>query len=222
MPAVLKRTGSRRPVRKRKRKPPANRRIAILWTVVLVLLVWVLVGAALHLVSFIRENRAEWHDRVPGWVDVQLIDVNGKARRGELLAGVNDIVIHYVGNPGTTAQENRDFFNLPDTEVSAHFLVGLDGEVIQCIPLEEKSSASNERNLDTISIEVCHPGEDGAFNEKTYQSLVKLTVWLCERYGLDRDHVIRHYDVTGKECPLYYVRNPDAWEQFLTDVQKKL
>ena len=52
---------------------------------------------------------------------------------------------------------NRNYFAQPDTQVSAHFLVGLDGEVIQCIPLEEKSSATNERNRDTISIEVCHP-----------------------------------------------------------------
>ena len=62
-----------------------------------------------------------------------------------------------MGNPGTTAQANRNYFAQPDTQVSAHFLVGLDGEVIQCIPLEEKSSATNERNRDTISIEVCHP-----------------------------------------------------------------
>lgn len=211
-----------RPPKRRSRRGKAvpNKRITTLWLIVLILLVWVLVGAALHLVTFLREHHSPAD--VPGWVDVQLIDINGKARRGEPLDGVNDIVIHYVGNPGTTAQENRDFFNQPDTDVSAHFLVGLEGEVIQCVPLDEKSSASNERNLDTISIEVCHPGEDGAFNDRTYASLVRLTAWLCEEYGLDTSHVIRHYDVTGKLCPLYYVEHPDAWEEFLTDVHKKL
>lgn len=94
---------------------------------------------------------------LPDWVDVQIIPVNGAARRGEPMKKVTDIAIHYVGNPGTTAQANRNYFAQPDTQVSAHFLVGLDGEVIQCIPLEEKSSATNERNRDTISIEVCHP-----------------------------------------------------------------
>ena len=158
----------------------------------------------------------------PDWIDQQIIQINGHARRGEKLKGVKNIVIHYVGNPGTTAQQNRDYFNNDDTTVSAHFLVGLEGEVIQCIPLDEKSSATNDRNGDTISIEVCHPDETGKFNSKTYQSLVRLTAWLCDRYHLDEQDVIRHYDVTGKECPLYYVEHPDAWEEFKEDVGKWL
>ncbi len=157
--------------------------------------------------------------QVPDYVDVQIIDVNGKARRGVALEAVNDIVIHYVGNPGTTAQQNHDYFDNPETEVSAHFLVGLEGEIIQCVPLDEKSSASNDRNRDTISIEVCHPDETGAFQEATYDALVKLTAWLCQTYGLDTSHVIRHYDVTGKLCPLYFVEHEDAWKQFLVDVE---
>ena len=40
---------------------------------------------------------------------------------------VTDIAIHYVGNPGTTAQANRNYFAQPDTQVSAHFLIGLEG-----------------------------------------------------------------------------------------------
>ena len=68
---------------------------------------------------------------LPDWVDVQIIPVNGAARRGEPMKKVTDIAIHYVGNPGTTAQANRNYFAQPDTQVSAHFLVGLDGEVIQ-------------------------------------------------------------------------------------------
>ena len=30
--------------------------------------------------------------------------------------------------------------------------------------------------------------------------------------------VIRHYDVTEKRCPLYYVEHPEAWDAFRTDV----
>ena len=131
---------------------------------------------------------------------------------------VNGIVIHYVGNPGTTAQANRNYFAQPDTQVSAHFLVGLDGEVIQCIPLEEKSSATNERNRDTISIEVCHPDASGQFTQASYDTLVRLTAWLCDTAGIGRDRVIRHYDVTGKACPLFFVEHPDTWTQFLADV----
>jgi N-acetylmuramoyl-L-alanine amidase CwlA len=156
---------------------------------------------------------------VPSWVDVQIVDINGAGRRGTALGTVKDIAIHYVGNPGTTAQQNRDFFNQPDTTVSAHFLIGLEGEIIQCIPLDEMSSATNDRNGDTISIEVCHPDDTGEFTDATYQSLVKLTAWLCDNYHLSRDHVIRHYDVTGKLCPLYFVEHEDAWAQFLADVK---
>ena len=62
-----------------------------------------------------------------------------------------------------------------------------------------------ERNSDTISIECCHPDATGKFNQETKDTLVHLTAWLMGRYGLTTDNVIRHYDVTGKKCPLYYV-----------------
>lgn len=154
----------------------------------------------------------------PDWVDQQIIKVDGDSRRGVMLEGVRNIVIHYVGNPGTTAQENRDYYASRSSEVSSHFVIGLKGEVIQCIPLHEKSSASNHRNKDTISIEVCHPDESGKFTDETYDSLVKLTVWLCEVCGLDSSDIIRHYDITGKQCPLYFVTHENAWERFKKDV----
>lgn len=157
----------------------------------------------------------------PDYVSVQLID-KGKARTGVKLIEINNIVIHYVGNPGSTAQNNRDYFNKSDTDVCSHFVVGLDGEVIQCVPLDEKSAASNNRNLDTISVEVCHPYDDGKFNEATYNSLVKLTAWLCDNSGLKAKDVIRHYDITGKECPKYFVDNESAWEEFLAAVKSEL
>ena len=155
---------------------------------------------------------------IPDWIDQQIIEIDGDSRRGVYLEGVRNIVIHYVGNPGSTAQQNRDYYANPSSEVSSHFVIGLDGEIIQCIPLYEKSSASNHRNKDTISIEVCHPDESGKFTDASYQSLIKLTVWLCEVCGLDSDDIIRHYDITGKQCPLYFVAHEDAWEQFKNDV----
>ena len=213
------------PVSEARRRRQRRKRRRMLRRVLTLLLL----AAALAAVLFFKQKpgTAEGGPKVlqnvsmPEWVDVQIIDVNGSGRRGERLSGVNDIVIHYVGNPGTTAQQNHDFFDQPDTTVSAHFLVGLDGEIIQCIPLDEVSSASNERNGDTISIEVCHPDATGQFNQKTYDSLVKLTAWLCDYCDIGRDHVIRHYDITGKLCPLYFVEHPDAWEQFLVDVKNE-
>ncbi len=157
----------------------------------------------------------------PDYVDVQLIN-KGYARTGVKLIEVNNIVIHYVGNPGTTAQNNRDYFNKSDTEVCSHFVIGLEGEIIQCVPLDEKSNASNNRNLDTISIEVCHPDDSGKFTDASYESLVKLTAWLCDNSGLKAKDVIRHYDITGKECPKYFVDNESEWKNFLEDVKQEL
>ena len=155
---------------------------------------------------------------VPDWVNQQIIKVDGNSRRGVMLEGVRNIVIHYVANPGSTAQQNRDYYASRSSDVSSHFVIGLKGEIIQCIPLHEKSSASNHRNKDTISIEVCHLDESGKFTDETYDSLVKLTVWLCEVCGLDSSDIIRHYDITGKQCPLYFVTHENAWERFKKDV----
>ena len=103
---------------------------------------------------------------------------------------------------------------------SSHFIIGLDGEIVQCIPTAEISYASNERNADTISIECCHPDETGAFNEATYDSLVSLTAYLIGKFDLSTEDVIRHYDITQKMCPRYYVEHEDAWEEFLSDVDR--
>ncbi len=159
---------------------------------------------------------------IPDWIDKQIIRMHNTARTGTELDGVKNIVIHYVGNPGTTAQNNRDYFDKPSTEVSSHFLVGLDGEVIQCVPLWEKSAASNWRNSDTVSVEVCHPDESGKFSDVTYKSVVKLTAWLLKETGLDENAVIRHYDITEKLCPLYYVKNEGAWKQLKKDIGNAL
>ena len=62
----------------------------------------------------------------------------------------------------------------------------------------------------------------GAFTDATYISLVRLTGWLCYRFNLTSEDVIRHYDVTGKNCPKYYVENPGKWEKFKKDVEKQI
>ncbi len=160
---------------------------------------------------------------LPGWVTVDLLPVNEWSRPGTPLDAVNGIVVHYVGNPGTTAAQNRSYFeSLASThaaKASSNFLIGLDGEVLLSVPPDEVAYCSNERNSDTLSIECCHPDADGAFTDATYDSLVRLVAFLCDSYGLSRQDVIRHYDVTGKQCPLYFVEHPDAWEAFLDDVE---
>lgn len=151
-----------------------------------------------------------------------LLTPNEYSRPQLALTKVRGVVIHYTANPGTTGWNNRDYFEgLKDTKaakVSSHFIVGLDGTKIQCVPLNEIAYASNDRNQDTISIECCHPKKNGKFTEETYQSLVELTAWLCGTYNLKRSDIIRHYDVTGKNCPKYFVEHEDAWEEFRDDV----
>ena len=159
-------------------------------------------------------------------LDVELLTVNPYSRPGTALEKVNGIVIHYTANPGATAIANRNYFeNLKDThttKASSHFVVGLEGEIVQCIPTAEIAYASNDRNSDTISIECCYKNEDGSFEQATYDSVIRLTAWLCEKFGLTSEDVIRHYDVTGKLCPLYYVEHEDAWTQFKKDVDTYL
>ncbi len=156
-------------------------------------------------------------------LDVQLLTVNEYSRPGITLEQVNGIVIHYTANPGTSAIENRNYFeNLKTshtTKVSSHFVIGLEGEIVQCIPCSEWAYASNERNKDTISIECCIPDESGKFTDQTYDSLVELVSWLCFRYSLDETDLLRHYDITGKNCPKYFVEHPQAWETFCGDVK---
>ena len=155
-------------------------------------------------------------------LDVELLTPNPYSRPQKALEKVNGIVVHYTANPGTTARQNRDYFNglaeTKKTKASSHFVIGLEGEIVQCIPCNEISYASNDRNNDTISIECCIEDETGKFNDSTYQSLIELTTWLMGRYDLNASDVIRHYDVTGKACPKYFVDHEDAWEQFHKDL----
>ena len=155
---------------------------------------------------------------VPEYVVQDLLPVNEWSRPGTALEKIDAVVIHYVGNPGTTAQANRNYFaSLSSGEE------GMEGEVLQCIPLTEISYASNTRNSDTVAIEVCHPDETGKFSAVTYDRVVELTAWLCREFRLKPEKdVIRHYDVSGKVCPKYFVEDPEAWEQFLEDVSSAL
>ncbi|MEE0982211.1 MAG: N-acetylmuramoyl-L-alanine amidase [Acutalibacteraceae bacterium] len=149
------------------------------------------------------------------------------------LTKVDKIAVHYVGNAGSSAKANRNYFEnlknqIPDKTntyclnsdgsyqlyngqkvrlrwVSAHFVIGLSGEIIQCIPLDEWSYCTNQANSYSISIECCHPDTTGKFTEATEKSLAELCAYLCQQYNLNpMDDIIRHYDVTGKQCPLYW------------------
>lgn len=150
-------------------------------------------------------------------IEQKLLEINPYSRSGEKQNKIQYIIIHWVGNANTSAIANRNYFNnLKDTHItyaSSQYIIGLNGEIIQCIPDDEVAFHSGNwtMNRESIGIEVCHPDWSGKFNEKTYKSLVELCVYLCRKYNILVSRIIRHYDVTGKDCPRYYVQNPDEW-----------
>lgn len=180
----------------------------------------------------VEERVTQVIDVDPGWekpeyVSYEPIVKNEYSRPATYLGEINAVVVHYVANPGTSAAQNRSYFNgLAEshaTYASSHFIIGLEGEVLQLMPLDEIAYASNNRNSDTLAIECCHPEEDGKFTESTYSSLVKLLTDLCREYKLNPlTDIIRHYDVTGKMCPLYFVEHEDAWQKLITDVASEM
>lgn len=210
-------------------KLPDEYKRYVFWGIIVVVALCLIGGAIAGMKYILRDepdipisDNSGWE--TPDYVDVQLIAENEYSRPGTKLDKVNGIVVHYVANPGTSAAANRSYFaGLAEsgaTYASSNFIIGLDGEVLQCIPADEVAYASNERNKDTLSIECCHPDETGVFTYPTYRSLVKLCADICIGFGLDPEKdIIRHYDVTGKMCPKYFVEHEDEWYSFLADVK---
>lgn len=173
-----------------------------------------------------KENNGEAINAFQPDIDVELLTVNPYSRPGTETNKITGIVVHYTTNPGSTAMDNRNYFeglkDSHETKASSNFVVGLEGEIVQCVPTWEVAYASNSRNIDTVSIECCHPDETGRFNDATYQSMVKLCAWLCMKFDLTSEDVIRHYDVTGKNCPKYFVENEDAFAAFRDDITQAI
>jgi N-acetylmuramoyl-L-alanine amidase len=168
-------------------------------------------------------------------IEHSLLTKNPYSRPGRLLKSVKGIVIHWVANPGTSARANRNYFErLKDQRApnmryaSAHYIIGITGDVVQCVPDSEVCyhvgadrytndalcRLSHYPNDCTIGIELCHPSADGKFTTETLQSCRALISSLLTQFHLGRAEVWRHYDITKKQCPLYFVDHPDEWERF--------
>lgn len=170
---------------------------------------------------------------------------NPYSRPQRKLNKVKGIVIHWVANPNTSALANRNYFeNLskqtdPEngTYASAHYIIGLEGEIIQCIPDNEMayhagSNTYTQNALDrlssypnncTIAIECCHTDRDGRMTDKTYASLVRLAAHKLKQYNLTVEDLWRHYDIVGwKDCHRWFVRNPSEWTKFKSDVAQMM
>lgn len=137
-----------------------------------------------------------------------LLTPNKYSRPQISLKNVKKVVLHYVGNPRSSAMANRNYFENQKNGgryVSSHYIVGLEGEILRCVPENEVAYCSNQANTYSISIECCHPDVTGKFTDATTASAAELCAYLLKKYGLSIDDLIRHYDVTGKQCLLWFV-----------------
>lgn len=141
------------------------------------------------------------------------------------------IVIHYVGATGG-AEANCKYYAEKYRGASAHYFVGHAGEVWHSV--EDHNIAwhcGGKKYLNTVGgtyhnictnansvgIEMCVRKDNSGrwyFEEVTVAATIELTKQLMQKYNIPSDHVIRHYDVTGKNCPEPYVRDEGAWQQF--------
>ena len=157
------------------------------------------------------------------------------------------IVVHYLGVP------NADNPYLYGGGYGGHYNIQRDGSVYKAA--DPKTTAVWHcggglqgsgghtfhgicTNYNSIGIEcgVCYSdtsvkeasgdSDQWYFTTETQESLVWLVAKLMKEYGIGIDHVIRHYDVTGKICPNPYVKNNKTrtswtWDEFLARVKQQ-
>ena len=124
----------------------------------------------------------------------------------------------------TIIQYNEDIKNAYSWAVGGNRYIGTKGGKLYGVCT----------NRNSVSIEMCSYNTSGKVanaNDKTwrickevYQKTVELTRWLMEELDVDADHVIRHYDVTGKLCPGVIGWNEASgdtshWARFQKDIR---
>ena len=144
---------------------------------------------------------------------------------------VQFLVIHYTANNGDTVQNNLDYFAGNAVGASAHYFVDENGYG-QSVKDQDTAwhCGANQykhpdcRNANSIGIELCSKKDSRGnyyFMDQTVYNAAALARQLMQTYGIDRAHVLRHYDVTGKRCPAPMVDNPTLWENFLNLLEDK-
>ncbi len=131
-------------------------------------------------------------------------------------------------------------------KASAHFVIDLDGTVYQLMPIPDPPTGRGGEvafhagpQADTIpealerfdsfpngcllGIEMCHADLTGRLTYPTGAAAVELGRRLCEMYYLDPEsEVVRHYDITRKYCPKWYVDHPGDWTGFQKAIKKRM
>ena len=134
------------------------------------------------------------------------------------------IVIHYTANDGDTDENNGKYFANNVTKSSAHYFVD-DDSITQSVPdnyvgysvggnryanYKQTGGAKFYKvctNSNSISIELCDDVKNGVIypSAKTIENALDLAKLLMSKYNVTVDRVIRHFDVNGKPCPVYWV-----------------
>ena len=158
----------------------------------------------------------------------KFMKINKYGRPGTKRSKTTKIAWHFTGQHDVPAKNTVSYFsnvvangykvNGKYIYASSHYVMGLEGEIYYIVPETEIAYTTNSANAYSIGVECATTGVDDHYTDEEYKSMVKLGAYLACKYKLDpRKDFIRHYDVTGRICPRYFVNNVKAWEQFKLD-----
>lgn len=158
----------------------------------------------------------------------KFMKINKYGRPGTKRRKTTKIAFHFTGQHDVSAKNTVSYFsnvvangyrvNGRYIYASSHLVVGLQGELYYIVPFNEIAYTTNSANAYSIGVECATTGADDHYTDEEYKTMVKTGAWLAQTYKLDpRVDFIRHYDVTGKICPRYFVNNVKAWKQFKLD-----
>lgn len=158
----------------------------------------------------------------------KFMKINKYGRPGTKRRKTTKIAFHFTGQHDVSAKNTVSYFsnvvangyrvNGRYIYASSHLVVGLQGELYYIVPFNEIAYTTNSANAYSIGVECATTGADDHYTDEEYKTMVKTGAWLAQTYKLDpRVDFIRHYDVTGKVCPRYFVNNVKAWKQFKLD-----
>ena len=156
-------------------------------------------------------------------------------------SNIKYIVIHYTANDGDTDEANANYFASRIIKASAHYFVD-DDSVTQSVPDNYvawsvggtkysncKTTGGGKyytkcTNSNSISIELCDTKKDGKIypTKKTIDNTIELTRKLMKQYNIPSTNVIRHFDVTGKTCPVYWCGTSEKNQLWKTEFHNKL
>jgi N-acetylmuramoyl-L-alanine amidase CwlA len=139
------------------------------------------------------------------------------------------IVVHYTGNDGDTAYNNTKYFKTEYRGASAHYFVD-ETSIWQCVLDEDIAWHCGTtgtyyhkkcRNTNSIGIELCSRVKDGKYYipEETLTRAAELIHYLRQLYNIPMSNILRHYDITHKQCPAPFVEDKSQWADFLSKVE---